>query len=40
MDEGRGIYSVAMFQRLFAKCEEPFFCSFELTLQSAIFLLQ
>ena len=27
-------------QRLFARCEGPFFCSFELTLQNTIYLLK
>ena len=27
-------------QRLFARCEEPFFCSVEFTLQNTIYLLQ
>ena len=27
-------------QRLFARCEEPFFCSVELTLQNTIYLLK
>ena len=27
-------------KRLFARCEGPFFCSFELTLQNTIYLLK
>ena len=27
-------------QRLFARCEGPFFCSFEFTLQNTIYLLK